>query len=49
MNLLRLILSILPILLDDDEPIPYHDSHLTGQEYLDEIMGTENPSRFEIL
>ena len=46
MNLLRLILPILPILLDDDEPIPHHDSDLTGQQYVKEIMSTENPSRF---
>ena len=28
------------------EPIPQHNSLLTGQMYYDELMITENPSRF---
>ena len=41
------MLALLPILLDEDkEPIVQHDSALTGQDYFDELMQTENPHRF---
>jgi len=40
------MLALLPILLDDKEPIIQHDSALTDQDYFDELMQTENPHRF---
>ena len=36
------MLALLPILLEDKEPIIQHDSALTGQDYYDELMQTEN-------
>ena len=41
------MLALLPIFLDEDKvPIIQHDSALTGQDYYDELIQTENPHRF---
>ena len=40
-----LAIALLPILLED-EPIPQHNSILTGALYYDEIFNSENEKRF---
>ena len=41
------MIALLPFFLDEDkEPIIQHDSALTGQDYYDELMQTENKHRF---
>jgi hypothetical protein len=44
----NLICALAPILLDLDQedPIPYHNSVLTGQMRFEEVMNTQNPKRF---
>jgi hypothetical protein len=47
--ILDLLAAILPMILEDwndDDPIPYHDSILSGQRRYDEIMNSENDHRF---
>jgi len=40
-----MLLSLLPILLDEEDPITQHDSALSGQAYYDELMSTESSHR----
>ena len=40
------VFALLPMLLDDDDPIPYHNSILTGSLRYAEIMNTRNQHRF---
>ena len=44
----NLICALAPKLLDLDQedPIPYHNSVLTGQMRFEEVMNTQNPKRF---
>lgn len=47
--ILDLLAAIIPMILDDFEdidPIPYHDSLLSGQMRYDELMNSENSHRF---
>jgi hypothetical protein len=46
--LVGLLVAILQILIENEreEPIPYHDSILTGQMRYDELMNSNNPHRF---
>ena len=42
----ELVFVLLPIFLDDDEPLPYHDSILTGQLRYEELISSRNENRF---
>ena len=42
----NLLFALLPILLDEEEPIPYHNSILTGSLRYQELIETRNPHKF---
>lgn len=45
--LVDLLAASIPLIFEDtNDPLPYHDSALTGQMRYDEIMSTENSHRF---
>ena len=45
---LKVICAVLPVLLDDEEPIPFHNSVFTGRLYAEELMdhSRTHPERF---
>ena len=44
--LVDVLAAIIPLVFEDNDPQPYHDSELTGQMRYDEMMSTDNSHLF---